>query len=339
MNGTKNFYPGTGTTLCPHCNTRFKIAVAQLEAHHGMVRCGSCLKAFDANVSYIPDTPDPQLELLILDSPIAPTEDPSVAKTTPEIIETGAVEENASIKEASSAETLSIAEETRKETVPTEIAQDNLLDFSQPAAAAVEPGVEESTTEQPPSNLDVLQPETLAEQVAIVQDGKGGEPRTGYRSLNWVIASALLILLLCMQAAYFFRIELAAHTPGLKPALTSYGKLFGGSVPLPQDASLMSIESSDLETDPAHENRIILNVLLRNRATYAQAFPNLELTLNDSQDRPLARRTFMPKDYLPPVESEKTGLQANHELNIKLPLGITDLKPTGYRLALHYPRP
>ena len=318
----------SGTTLCPHCDTRFKIVETQLEAHHGMVRCGSCLKAFDARPGFVPDQPSPQMELLpVLNEQVAqtvalPADEPQIAETAPAVNEQAPAEEAPSAEEVTSGDKEAVAGATGlPEAVSSEIEGD----------AAAEP-----QAAPPPSELEVLQPITLAEQVAIVPDEEGTETQQGYRNLNWVIGSALLVLVLFMQAAYFFRVELAASTPGLKPALTGYGKMFGGSVPLPQDASLMSIESSDLEADPAHENRIILSVLLRNRAAYAQAFPNLELTLNDAQDSPLARRTLVPKDYLPSVENEKTGMQPNHELSVKLELGITDLKPSGYRLALHY---
>lgn len=60
-------YPDTGTTVCPHCGTRFKIAREQLEAHHGMVRCGHCQQAFDTRPNFAPEEIDPQLELPILD--------------------------------------------------------------------------------------------------------------------------------------------------------------------------------------------------------------------------------------------------------------------------------
>jgi hypothetical protein len=63
----------------------------------------------------------------------------------------------------------------------------------------------------------------------------------------------------------------------------------------------------------------------------------LELTLNDRQDKPVARRVIKPADYLPPSETEQTGLLANHELNLKLPLDTTDLNPNGYRLVVFYP--
>jgi predicted Zn finger-like uncharacterized protein len=249
-----------GTTVCPHCDTRFKITQAQLEAHHGMVRCGHCLQAFDTRPNFAPDQLDLQLEPPILDKPVAPRD----------------------------------------------------------------------------SKVAVLQPMTLAEQVAIVQDDDNSEFQPKRRSWTWAIAALLLLLMLIAQAAYFFRVDLAARLPGLKPALIGYCRILKCSVPLPQHTDLIGIESSELEADPANENQITLNALLRNRAAYAQAFPNLELTLNDNQDKPLARRVFRPADYLPPAESETAGLLPNHELGIKLHLNTADLKPSGYRLVLLY---
>lgn len=298
-----------GTTLCPHCDTRFKIAATQLEAHHGMVRCGHCLQAFDARPGYIPDQPNPQLELPILNEP---------AEALPA--------EGAGPEEATQP-----ADEAAARAGPQEAPRDGLLDLDQPAAAEPEGG-ELPATEEPVAL-------TLAEQVAIVLDEEGDRPaEPAYRRWPWAVAAPLLLLVLFAQATYFFRVDLAARMPRLKPALTGYCKLLGCSVPLPQRTDLMSIESSDLEADPAHENQINLNALLRNRAPYPQAFPDLELTLNDAQDKPLARRIFKPKDYLPPQENEPAGLLPNHELIVKLHLNTNDLRPTGYRLVLFYPQ-
>lgn len=320
----------SGTTLCPHCNTRFKIAEAQLEAHQGMVRCGSCLQAFDARPGFIPAQPNPQLELPMLNEPAEPAEESSAAEALPSADIAAAIEEAAPAEDTGLIDALPPAEETIAAEAP-EIPQSDLLDFHQPVA--------EPEVETPPVIEEAVAP-TLAEQVAIVQDEVEEErhaPPT-YRRWPWAVAASLLSLVLLAQAAYFFRVELAARLPGLKPALIGYCKLLGCSVPLPQKTDLMSIESSDLEADPDHVNQITLNALLRNHASYAQAYPNLELTLNDTQDKPLARRIFKPRDYLPPQENEQTGLLPNRELSIRLYLYTADLRPTGYRLVLHYPQ-
>lgn len=157
----------------------------------------------------------------------------------------------------------------------------------------------------------------------------------------WALGSTVLLLLLLAQGAYFFRVELAARMPGLKPALTGYCQLFGCHVPLPHNADLMSIESSNLEADPDHPNVIVLTATLRNispHSPYTQAYPNLELTLNDINDQPVGRRVFRPAEYLPHGQDEQAGLGVNREVSIHLSLDTGDLKPAGYRLLLFYPK-
>lgn len=303
-----------GTTLCPHCNTRFRIAGEQIEAHQGMVRCGHCMQAFDARPGFIPDQPDPQLELPILDQVMPSPERPEEqAKPEPEVVP---AQDESSPAEAPQVE-LPVAS--------VEPEPPAMLDFSQPLAPAGDVAPETPSL--------VIAPAT---GVMEEEEEAHAEPRK--RRWPWVVGSTLLTFLLLAQAVYFFRVELAARLPGLKPALVAYCKPLDCTVPLPQDASLMSIESSELEADPVHANQITLVALLRNRATHAQAFPSLELTLNDTQDKVLARRVFRPADYLPATESETAGLRPNRELNIRLKLDTTDLRPTGYRLALFYPQ-
>ena len=82
---------------------------------------------------------------------------------------------------------------------------------------------------------------------------------------------------------------------------------------------------------------VTLHALIHNRAPYAQAYPSLELTLTSVQDQPVARRVFRPADYLKAGQDEKQGFPANRDLDIKLHLDTTDLKPSGYRLFLFYP--
>lgn len=182
----------------------------------------------------------------------------------------------------------------------------------------------------------VSEPTSIAEHA--VQSHQKSRAKQKLLSITVNLASGLLLLILLGQAVYFFRVDLAARYPNIKPALLDYCRLLQCTVPLPRKAELMSIEASDLEAMPGHENQIILNALLRNRAPYAQAFPDLELTLNDIHDAPLARRIFHPADYLPRTEQEKLGLLGNHEVILKVVLNMRDIKPLGYRLVLFYPQ-
>ncbi len=181
---------------------------------------------------------------------------------------------------------------------------------------------------------------TLAQSVQFVEELTEVVNSKPSRIRRWVgiLTALLLTLILLAQATYFFRVELAARLPGLKPLLTQYCTLLKCTIELPQNAELMVIESSELESDPNHGNIVTLHALLHNRADYAQAFPSLELTLTDLQDHVIARRIFHPVDYVQVTTGETQGIAASREIDINLHLDTSDLKPTGYRLFLFYPQ-
>lgn len=183
------------------------------------------------------------------------------------------------------------------------------------------------------------EPTTLAQQVQFVEELTDEVPELPRRKISWtgIVIALILSLALLAQAAYHFRVELAARLPGLKPLLTQYCELLACTVALPQEAELIVIESSELESDPGHSNIVTLHVLVHNRAPYAQAYPSLELTLTDLQDQTVARRVFRAADYLKAGTGDHPGVPANRDLDIRLRLDTTDLKPSGYRLFLFYP--
>lgn len=330
-----------GTTLCPHCNTRFRIIEAQMAAHNGMVRCGHCMQIFDARPGFVSGEPHPQLELPISDS-LAATE-LSPADETAEPDEERAGQEGVKSEPTVAADAAETGQtESQTGEVATEIPADTPVDLpeeTQPDITVGEPGGETQVADvSPVMDVDASRPMTLAEQVAVVQDEDGSRYPHKRHNWPWAVAVALLLATLLAQGVYLFRVDLAIYRPELKPALIEYCRLLGCSMPLPRHLDSMSIESSSLEADGSHENQITLNALLRNRATYTQAYPHIELTFNDTQDKLLARRTFRPADYLPPPENEKDGLASSHEISIKLRLDTTDLRPVGYRLVLFYPQ-
>jgi predicted Zn finger-like uncharacterized protein len=211
---------------------------------------------------------------------------------------------------------------------------------------AVQSAVEIPVSQEQPASLDYIlatEPATLADQI-LQQDKEVvrppediAEPVRKPRTWLWAVGSLLLLLVFLAQVLYLLRVELAAQLPSVKSVLTGYCDLLKCSIPLPQKAELMSIESSDMEADPIQSNIVTLSASLRNRASYIQAYPNLELSLTDLQDKAVVRRILIPAEYLK-AENEKTGFGSNREISIQIHLDTMDLKPAGYKLFLFYPK-
>ncbi|RJF97767.1 DUF3426 domain-containing protein [Noviherbaspirillum saxi] len=150
-------------------------------------------------------------------------------------------------------------------------------------------------------------------------------------------ASALLLGVLIAQAAYVFRDQIAAHIPQAQPILAAACARSGCQVGLPSRVDSVSIESSELQTLAADSNTFSLTVLLRNHGSTVQAWPSIELTLNDNAEKPVVRRVFQPRDYLASTKELERGFAPASEQPLKLYFELSQLKAAGYRVYLFYP--
>jgi hypothetical protein len=151
------------------------------------------------------------------------------------------------------------------------------------------------------------------------------------------IVTALLALLLPLQGILLFRDALADRFPAMHPVLDSLCRQAGCRVPLPRRPDKLEIEASDLQAlDPARPNRVVLIASIRNLASVTQAYPQLELTLTDPADHPLARRVFEPTHYLPESVAPDAGFAPRGEVSVRLQLDTGTVTPSGYRLFLFH---
>jgi predicted Zn finger-like uncharacterized protein len=166
----------------------------------------------------------------------------------------------------------------------------------------------------------------------VLSGGPGGfagaEKRTRW---PYLLAAALLLVGLLAQTAYAWRVELVRRVPDAGAAF----ELLGIEVPLSGDTELISIESSDLQSEQGR-GLLVLNALLRNRAAYAQEWPLLELTLTDTADTVIARRVLAAKDYLPPG-ADLSAFPPGSEAPVRIWLDAKGLGAGGYRLFVFYP--
>ena len=214
------------------------------------------------------------------------------------------------------------------------LADEPLAEAPDSTAAAV-PAAQTAAAANPlQGSLDIAPfPDMRADAYAAT----GGVARRSPMRVLWWSAVAVLMVLLGVQLAYAFRDRLAAAWPQSRPLLERMCGLAGCTVAWPKRPDLLAIEASDLQVDPVRPNIIVLTATLRNRGSIGVARPALELTLTNAQDQTLARRIFLPADYLPGAVDASGAMPALAEVDVRLELDTAELKPAGYRLFLFYP--
>jgi len=296
----------TLVTRCPACATTFRVLPAQLSARSGRVRCGKCSSVFDGVAN-----------LLTEDAVAALPDEPSPQLGLFELRQSRDTADHPG---------------TERATPDSGVFIDAGATAAEPA---LEPASETSFQDAP------LPPPgwALQEKVVIPAFLASKRPRAAF-AVVWALLAILALGALATQAALHFRTEVGVLVPAARTHLESACDILGCDVKLPRRADLMSIESSDLQADGQRPGVIVLNALLRNRAPFAQEYPDLELTLTDQGDRAVIRRVLRPGEYLQEKRASLSlGMSGGGEEAVRIFLETGGIPATGYQLFLFYPCP
>lgn len=218
------------------------------------------------------------------------------------------------------------------------------VSLDKPASARREPTLADHSFEALPATPVALEPAEEQDEAvlpraddepAFVTLGRRREQSGKALRVAMAAGSVVLLLLLFLQVMTTFRNPLAAQFPQWKPTLVALCKLSGCQVDLPAQIEALSIEQGELQT--LKEQTFSYVSLLRNQSRSVQAWPSIELILNDANDKPLLRRVIAPRDYLPATIDVSQGFAPRSEQTIKLYFALDQLKASGYHIAIFYP--
>ena len=339
------------TTCCAHCRTKFRVTAAQLQAHAGQVRCGRCMQVFNALAALAPEPAPVEVEVrpesassggpvsesVVVETsqgitPFPPETEPETAPEAADIeTETQTVEP---VPELPVPEPMASAAAHADAVIASSGSADALPDAGQPdVVAATGPELQEAADPVETRADDGTGAPIDAHNPFV--DAPAAEQPADPRRRRFAVASAVMASILAAQAVFFYRSEIAARYPPVREWLGALCVQAGCTVTLPQRPQSILIEASDLQvTDPANPNRIQLTATLRNHAGHDVGYPALDLVLTNVNDHTLARRIFLPEDYLGAGRDPRGGIAANAEMTVRLALETGNLGAAGFRLAV-----
>ena len=154
---------------------------------------------------------------------------------------------------------------------------------------------------------------------------KGGASNNVVSKIAWVTLIIFLLLVLLVQFAYLKRAELAKY-PTVRPALevmcTAISVAMKCEIPEPRDTSAISLVERNVVSHPNAKNALLITSVIKNNAEFTQPYPKLVLTFSDINQKVLARRTFVPTEYLTKDVNISSGMAPS--VPIKIMLEIVD---------------
>lgn len=369
-------------TQCPHCATAFNVTPEQLFARDGQVRCGQCRKVFDGLVnltslaSLEAGVPPPLSEAgaaarqtaTVAAPPLTP---PLVSPhgfkpvnwpMLPQVFDVPVpplpleiVADAQAVADAARASRYDTAPPAPPVGVAAEAVESlvvapapeaaNTPDTHETREAKIAALIAGSSMAVTAAAAPVRDEYRTAEEIRFEAEAEPAPPRRA--RWPWAIAATLAALILCGQALYTFRSEIAAHFPAVKPALAQACQWpqsvqalqslpwAGCTVPPLQRPAALNIQASDmLILDKARPHLVQLIVTLQNQSALDVGYPAIDLVLNDRFDHAIARRVFVPADYLRGADAQKTVIAASVTTTVRIDLDVSELSAGGFGLLL-----
>lgn len=207
---------------------------------------------------------------------------------------------------------------------------------SAPPDIATETTIANASVENSLENTAAAQPSPAYLSDAVEKTKTRPQYAVKKRGWLWGLGSLLLIILAGLQSVYFLRDEIAIYYPDLKPYLVQACQQLSCSINLPMQIESIMIDDSDMQEDTDHAGVVRFSSTLINQGSHVLAYPNLELTLTDTEDKPVLRRIFKPAEFLPAGINVGDGIRAGEQIRIQLALTTNDTPVAGYRVFVTY---
>lgn len=177
-------------------------------------------------------------------------------------------------------------------------------------ASADAPDVEPALTEPEPAAPPAPEPPVAA--APSFTRTPLAAPRTP--RWQWGVVSALVVLLV-LQIMVADRANLAADA-GSRPWVAGLCSVLRCSLPAWHEPSAFSMISRDVRPVPTQPGALQVQASFRNDARWAQAWPQLRLSLSDADGRVIGTGVFAPQDYLGPNGDAHSVLEPGQSAQI-----------------------
>lgn len=312
---------------CPHCRTVFSVTPGALAAAGGWVRCGACLKPFDAHRGLLPGR--------AREADAGPRREPAAAPEAPP-----APDPADNPLPGPGGWYLVPEDEARGEASPGAGAPPVVVLERAPVEAEPEPGAPEAGSDAGeakalPGAGDL--PEALAEDAAALAAPRPSLPRR----LAQGAALVVLVLLLVLQTALFHPQAAGYALPpargvleGLLPLRQALYQALGQPERGPYRApELYRLAARDVRTRPGEDRALQVTATLVNGAPLSQPLPRVRLTLFDVNGAVIAERRFAPGEYARVADPEAYRLAPGTRFHLDLELWVPPVTPVSYAFA------
>ncbi|MBQ75400.1 MAG: hypothetical protein CMQ20_10320 [Gammaproteobacteria bacterium] len=306
-------------TCCPACHTSFRVTQELMEIASGAVRCGACLRVFQA-----------------IDQVVEEREDAEAGGAPPEPLDTNEIQSCYWLHWE-----LYVDEVFSQIHVDQGTAHVEQVQTSDPGADAIDQGEADpdDSYRVPEASADLDEEhdelKTLVSQLDLQDDPEslvaGHVPPSAHPA--WYAAVLVLVVSGFLQFAWF-NLDIYSQRVEYRSWYHSACNLFGCELAEYANADELTTSNLIVRSHPDASGALIVDAIVRNSASYRQRFPFLQLQFRDIENQPVAQRRFAPKNYLAGELRGMRFIPGETEVRFSLEIADPGKKALGYTLEV-----
>ena len=141
----------------------------------------------------------------------------------------------------------------------------------------------------------------------------------------WLAATIVFLFVLAGQYLYFNSKDFADN-PQMHTIIKPFCQLTGCTLPLIKTPRKIVTVTHDVRSFGAIKNALEIQLTFKNKASYTQSYPLLEITFLNPVGNVVARRKFSPAEYMSSADDYTQGLKSNQSQDINLKIVDPDPK-------------
>lgn len=323
-------------TECPHCLSVLRVSADQIYADDARVRCGECLRVFNAYENQTQTVGD--LDSTDLYEPCDSTVSDVDELDVPNSPSNGFHKPNNDVDELRAM--LNATEAIRRAapaTPPVETLPSPSPEISEPTAAKVEPSAKPDQAVQHPvmpppiSSAGDSTEDSATSNVAPDSIEPASNQRTSVLSQSPIKKAALSIsapalltgiLLLALTAMAINTLHGLANDPYLREEISRrWCAVIECNTQVTQDYSQLDILRRNIYAHPNQNGVLVISVSVINRAARAVEYPTLQVRMTDKNGTAIATGDFTPVNYM---ENYADGLLVKPEQTVDIVVQVAD---------------
>lgn len=162
----------------------------------------------------------------------------------------------------------------------------------------------------------IIKKHIVVAKIMETETNNNKKSRSWKSFLFWTFMVIFFSVTLGIQAMWFWQRDVFLQNSHIRPLLVKFCYTFLCTLPPTRDVSRFQMKNYVFHVNS--NDSLQLEAVFINKASFPQAYPDLQVTFTDINDNTIIQKRFSPLEYLQPPPDKTQEMRAGASVHVKL---------------------